>query len=259
MSQAPSVTQISRPTTGGAVWLFVIVHRSWNLPADLRLCGSFRAAPVRTENAERGMHAGIPKHEWAGLASHTFLPCHIKQESVISPMRAISRTLLTEFPMLLLGRELLVQNSKTLESIGPGEQYILSLKIMSPLGFATRLPVRAPFLQQAQQGRQLGLPSHFLITPAYRCAPLFKEAWEWSRSLQQEGMRVISHGEGAVKERTRMVLWSNTRTLVCLSWEEQNAKGSSMLSSSEGTIFTSRPGGPSDNPFRIPMTFPSFK
>ena len=127
----------------------------------------------RERNACRNTQARV-----SGLASHAFLPCHIKQESVISPMRAIPRTLLTEFLMLLLGRELLVQNSKTLESIGPGEQYIPSLKIMSPLGFATRLPVRAPFLWQAHQGRQLGPLSPFLITPACRCAPLFKEAWE---------------------------------------------------------------------------------
>lgn len=96
--------------------------------------------------------------EWAGKSRLFVMPYQAGVYD-FSHEGHLFRTLLTEFLMLLLGCELLVQNSKTLESIGPGEQYTPSLKIMSPLGFAARLPVRAPFLLQAQAGETAGSSS----------------------------------------------------------------------------------------------------
>lgn len=102
--------------------------------------------------------------EWAGkscllVMSHQAGVCDFSHEG------HLLRTLLTKFLMLFLGCELLVQNSAMLESIGPGEQYTPSLKIMSPLGFAARLPVRAPFLLQAQAGETAGSSFSFSRHP----------------------------------------------------------------------------------------------
>lgn len=54
-------------------------------------------------------------------------------------------------------------------------------------------------------------------------------------------MRVISHGDGAVRENTHGTVEQHTNTGVP-KLAGTDAWGSSMLTSSEGTIFTSRPG-----------------
>lgn len=263
MSQAPSITQINKPMKGDALWLFVIVSRSWNAPVDLRLFGSFGVAPVCTENAflERNACRNTQARVIM-LASHISLSCHFKQASVIVPW---GPSLLTEFLMLFLGCGLLVQNSKTLESIGLSEQYTPSLKIMNPLRFAARLPVRAPFLLQAQAGETA--ESSFLISTTPARVDVFPDPeylFCLGKPRNERGAFSRNEWESFPMEmdqweRTCMVLCNNVRTLLSLSWEEQNAQGSSMLSHSEGTIFTSRPRWPSDNPSRIPTPFPCFK